>query len=1233
MAGCLHARVESTIVSLDKPLPTEALALPRPSSAPGADAVEPGKLNNAKLSEADNKSLWKALSEARRAICDTQGSADGSLLRAHNPGQKLSVRFMPNAVNIAPSRTNQPWQVAFALDGVAEKPVTVTSRGTRMEYDRGTLIEWYENRPEGLEHGVILKERPAHSGAEIHLRVAVNGLMPRLTGAGDAVELLDGQGNPILGYAKLKAWDADGKILASRMEVEQGRIALVVSDATARYPVTVDPLITSQQAKFGPEFTGSGAATDYFGYSVALSGDTALIGAYQDDDNGNDSGSAYLFTRSGANWNLQAKLIASDGAASDCFGYSVALSGDTALLGAYGDDDKGSNSGSAYVFTRSGASWTQQAKLTAGDGAAGDRFGWSVALSGDTALVGAYLDDDNGADSGSVYVFTLSGASWTQQAKLVSGDGAATDYFGISVALSGDTALVSAYCDDDNGAESGSAYVFTRSGASWTQQAKLTAGDGAASDCFGCSAALSGDTALVGAHQDDDNGAESGSAYVFTRSGASWTQQAKLTASDGAASDRFGCSVSVSGDTALVGAYLDDDKGPASGSAYVFTRSGASWTQQAKLTAGDGAVEDYFGRSVSISGETALVGAYQDDDNGFSSGSAYVFTRSGASWTQQAKLIAGDGAADDRFGCSVSISGDTALVGAYLDDNNKGGDSGSAYVFTRSGASWTQQAKLTAGDGAASDQFGSSVALSGDTALVGAYLDDNNKGPNSGGAYVFIRSGASWTQQAKLTAGDGAAYDYFGISVTLSGDTALVGASQDDDKGADSGGAYVFTRSGASWTQQAKLTAGDGAATDYFGSSVGLSGDTALIGAYYDDDNGTNSGGAYVFTRSGASWTQQAKLVAGDGAAYDYFGSSVGLSGDTALVGAYGDDDKGSNSGSAYVFTRSGASWTQQAKLVAGDGAVTDYFGISVALSGDTTLVGAIWDDDKVLSSGSAYVFTRTGAVWGQQAKLTASGGGEDDNFGSSVALSGDTALVGARLDDGLDALGGRAVDQGSAYVFKLTEVVNLTLDYQYGGLTQAVQIAKVGTYASLPTVTRPVHSFLGWYRTPTNTLEDTLNHVDNRIYATNVVETGLTTLYARWSSFTSTQTTPLSIPVSALAPHYPGDISQATSAEIEAYAGGAAANALYKVWELVVLGLDPNNPAAAPSKILAYLTHDGSGRILVNKIPGAGLPGLMTYKQWGKQSLSDPSWSDLGAQGTAIEAETGFRFFKVTGE
>ena len=322
---------------------------------------------------------------------------------------------------------------------------------------------------------------------------------------------------------------------------------------------------------------------------------------------------------------------------------------------------------------------------------------------------------------------------------------------------------------------------------------------------------------------------------------------------------------------------------------------------------------------------------------------------------QVAKLVAGDGAAGDYFGQSVSLSGDTALIGADSDDD-KGANSGSAYIFTRSGSTWTQQAKLTAGDGAASDCFGSSVSLSGDTALIGAYSDDD-KGANSGSAYIFTRSGSTWTQQAKLTADDGTPSDFFGYSVSLSGDTALIGAHFDDDKGLYSGSAYIFTRSGSTWTQQAKLTAGDEASSDYFGSFVSLSGDTALISAYGDDDKGTDSGSAYIFTRSGSTWTQQAKLTAGDGAASDYFSGSVSLSGDTALIGARADDDKGTNSGSAYIFTRSGSTWTQQAKLTAGDGAASDYFSQSVSLSGDTALISARGDDDKGTDSGSAYIF------------------------------------------------------------------------------------------------------------------------------------------------------------------------------------------------------------------------------------------------------------------------------------
>jgi hypothetical protein len=280
-----------------------------------------------------------------------------------------------------------------------------------------------------------------------------------------------------------------------------------------------------------------------------------------------------------------------------------------------------------------------------------------------------------------------------------------------------------------------------------------------------------------------------------------------------------------------------------------------------------------------------------------------VFVRTGTTWTQQAKLVASDAAVEDQLGASVSLEGDTAVVGTIEDDDH-GDRSGAAYVFVRSGTSWTQQAKLTPTDGAAADQFGISVSVSGNTAVVGTWGDDD-LGNSSGSAYVFVRSGTSWTQQAKLLAGDGAEADQFGVSVSVSGDTALIGANLDDDDvhGSDAGGAYVFVRSGTSWTQQAKLTAPDGAGGDNFGDNVALQGDTALLGVPFDSDLGAQSGSAYVFVRSGTSWTQQAKLLAGDGASADLFGVAVALSGNTALIGALGRDDLGSSSGAAYVFT------------------------------------------------------------------------------------------------------------------------------------------------------------------------------------------------------------------------------------------------------------------------------------------------------------------------------------------
>jgi hypothetical protein len=276
-----------------------------------------------------------------------------------------------------------------------------------------------------------------------------------------------------------------------------------------------------------------------------------------------------------------------------------------------------------------------------------------------------------------------------------------------------------------------------------------------------------------------------------------------------------------------------------------------------------------------------------------------VFTRTGTTWTQQAKLLPSGSPWAYLFGYSVSLDGDTALIGSiqyyyYC---------GAAYVFTRTGTTWTEQDILCASDGAPYDGFGSAVSLYGNTALISAYGHDHNA-QNSGSAYVFTHTDDNWTEQAELLASDGEEQDTFGRSVSLSGDTAIIGVTGDQDNGYESGSAYVFTRTGSTWTQQAKLLASDAAAGDWFGNSVSLDGDIALIGAYLDDDNGMDSGSAYVFTRTGANWVQQQKLIASDGALWDSFGSPISLDGDTAFIAATGDDDNGVDSGSVYVFTK-----------------------------------------------------------------------------------------------------------------------------------------------------------------------------------------------------------------------------------------------------------------------------------------------------------------------------------------
>ncbi|MEM9836828.1 MAG: FG-GAP repeat protein [Bacteroidota bacterium] len=394
-------------------------------------------------------------------------------------------------------------------------------------------------------------------------------------------------------------------------------------------------------------------------------------------------------------------------------------------------------------------------------------------------------------------------------------------------------------------------------------------------------------------------------------------------------------------------------------------QSSDDWEEIAKVLSSDLANEDLFGTAVAMSGDLAIVGASGSSSAAPDAGVAYIFTcdDNGPSETQQ--LTANDAAEDDAFGAAVAILGDYAIVGAPFGN----GETGAAYIFQRSGNVWTQQAKLTASDGAALDQFGASVAVSNDYAIVGAPVDDTSQGA----VYVFQRTGVNWTEQAKLTASDGAVLDQFGQSVGIAGNYIIVGAGRDDTAGSDAGSAYIFNLVANTWVEEAELTASDAAQGDRFGAAVAISGEYVIIGAPRNDDNGNDAGSAYLFQRTGNTWNEQAKVTANDASATDRFGEAVSIDGDLATVGADNNSDGNSRVGSVYIFQRDDTNWNELAELSASDAAASDRFGESVAISGEKVLVGAPGNDDVGSSSGSAYFYTPVLALPPIEAQCSAS--------------------------------------------------------------------------------------------------------------------------------------------------------------------------------------------------------------------------------------------------------------------
>jgi hypothetical protein len=928
-------------------------------------------------------------------------------------------------------------------------------------------------------------------------------------------------------YASLRSVDVVGNRTASVMSdgwwnLRQSKKAVDVTNPQVRS--------LGQSAVFG----GSVA--------ISEDGNTLVIGSSGDDTdvNGNNhisnAGSAFVYVKSAGVWVLQQKLVATGTYArvtDDLFGSLVAISGDTIVVGAPQQDYDASGSspvldaGAVFVFVRSAGVWSQQQKLVATGTNSRimlDTFGRGLAITGDTIVVGSSQQDfdangGNSVDSaGAAYVFVRSAGVWSQQQKLVAtGTNArvASDLFGNSVAISGETIVVGANQQDfdANGNNSvssaGAAYVYVRSAGVWTQQQKLvaTGTNARVLSHFGNNVDISGETIVVGAnwHSFDASGNNSvstaGAAYVFVRSAGVWSQQQKLVATGTNArvtTDFFGQNVSISGETIVIGAYWQDFDATGAnsltdaGAAYVFVRSVGVWSQQQKLVAtGTNArvASDQFGSVVAISGETIVVGArLQDYDvNGANisaeAGAAYTFLRSASTWSQEQKIVdeivpaSRMDLVNGRYSSSISISedGNTLVVGASGDDTDANGlnylsAAGAVYVYIKSAGAWTFQQKLVAtGTNARGGWFGHSVAISGETIVVGAVnhtfdANGDNSLTGAGAAFVFVRSAGVWSQQQKLVAtGTNArvASDEFGESVAISDETIVVGAHQQDydDSGNNSlsqaGAAYVFVRSAGVWSQQQKLVAtGTNARVsgDFFGYGVAISSETIVVGAYGQDydESGTNSvtqaGAAYVYVRSAGVWSQQQKLVAsGTNArlASDEFGRSVAISGETIVVGAHqqdydaNGDNVAAGAGAAYVYVRSAGVWSQQQKLVAtGTNArvASDFFGINIAISGETIVVSAHGQDydangDNSLSgAGAAYVFRRTSTTWGQELKLVPTGTNSrltNMNFGRSVVVTenqsndGYTIGVGA-IGDSYDSTGGgnMATSAGSVFIF-----------------------------------------------------------------------------------------------------------------------------------------------------------------------------------------------------------------------
>ncbi|MBL8692560.1 MAG: FG-GAP repeat protein [Planctomycetes bacterium] len=1260
----------------------------------GEGSAAPEANSPSGLSSSDWSSIRAAYEAGRHKIVAVENG-----WRARNPGQRWITTFDERGFTTNPDGGSWSWGLELVGYGWGEPvalagPARSTSAdGRRLSRDwDGRITEWYVNDRRGLEHGFAVAERPGNAGEPLTLDIAVRGaLAPTISTDGRNVSFTNPLGGSALNYSGLTVLDAGGLPVNARWKNAQSNgLRLVVDDTSAQYPLTIDPV--AQQAYLKASNTGAG---DQFGYSVAISGDTVVIGTPGEDSNATgvngsqfdnssiDSGAAYVFVRNGLSWSQQAYVKPSNSGPLDNFGSSVAISGNTIVVGSPGEDssstgvnnfqgvDSAGDSGAAYVFERIGTTWSQQAYLKASNTDADDRFGYTVGISGDTIVVGA-----GGEDS-------------------------------IATGVNGNSA-------DDGALDSGAAYVFVRAGTSWSQQAYLKASNTGAGDNFGTSVAVSGNTIVIGAsgessgsvgvnaNQSDNSSPSSGAAYVFARVSGMWSQQAYLKPSNTGTDDRFGGCVSISGDTVVVGAINEDSSATGVNGHQGDTFAGQTTDNDLEVLPGQTVFVDtsaatltlknalgtpvqqtfvngnIFVRRLRVFSGGRLVGqgpnplqifaveTVQVDVGGqiLVTGSdasdvqtlltAAQFSEPGGAGTcgggsggvgnpvtSQSSVKGGQGHGPFNVLNGGGFGGESALVpvingqqcfdnedrhpaggggGSYTTAGEKGNDGPTTAVFTigsciaPQGVSAVSPATFPHGGASGpmsfvttsstDNFFGTAIVTQGSCITTGSTTQVRATAAifstsDVGRLIAIYRTVGTWedsivactagttaldptqcfrsktlVRQISSVTADLAAVNFSAplpVAATTGDLVVLMGRGNNltgeimtplggqggggggnaigsttilnpnfgavDKKGAGGGGGggvlQIQALGKVSVGGTISASGGNGAAGENTifldrigGGSGGGSGGTIIIQSGDSIDTFIGGTSGTILSRGGrrgggAQGGQQDPLPPTTS-----LGLGHGGRGGKGLVQLHAPIDpvsgqfragflgagtenaqplssnfdpapllltpefssqspfSATNSGAAYVFVRNGSAWSQQAYLKASNTDAGDFFGISVALSANTAVIGATGEassattidgneaDDNAPSAGAAFVFTRDGSTWSQQAYLKAPNAGAGDSLGLSVAISGGTIVAGAIAEDshafGIDGdqTDNSAPQSGASYIFDVIAVPGNSGVIPYGNGTRgcvgphelsSLSVAQVGNSNFALKCTNPV--------------------------------------------------------------------------------------------------------------------------------------------------------------------------------